>query len=74
MTAVSAQLALALEVRRARGRANFIVAPCNAAAVAWGGTTPAIGAKKSAAKKQRAVTTEVNPVRPPSETPAADSI
>ncbi|HLB07749.1 MAG TPA: DNA replication protein [Alphaproteobacteria bacterium] len=35
MTAVSAQLALALEVRRARGRADFIVAPCNAAAVAW---------------------------------------
>jgi hypothetical protein len=46
----------------------------NAAEVAWGGTTSATGEKNSATKKRSPVTSEANPLRPPSETPAALSM
>ena len=44
------------------------------AAVANGGTIPAIGAMKKHGRKQRAVKTDVNPVRPPMRMPATLSI
>src|SRR5229473_6764522 len=53
-----------------------IVAPTRikTAAVAYGGTMPATGAMKKHGRKQSAVNTEVNPVRPPIWMPATLSM
>ena len=46
----------------------------NAGPYACGGIAEINGAKNSVPTKQSAVTTEVNPVRPPASTPVADSM
>ena len=46
----------------------------NAGAVAYAGIVPAKGDKNKASKKQTPTTTDVKPVRPPTDTPDIDSI
>ncbi len=46
----------------------------SAGAVAWAGTIPTIGEKKTAAKNSKPIVTDIKPVRPPSATPLAASM